>query len=482
MLPFVAASVPVVVLVIYGTDWVTSSIPLENRQYLRNFAKLTVGPGSLAFALAIGTLCGVIFGSIPAWSGAHVNVNDDLRDSSGRTTMSRGLARLRSSLVVAEVALALALLISAGLLVQTSRNLTKTDLGFEPARLLTFRLSLDDKHYPTPAAVQTFYQRLIDDISGRPGVVGASAGSLVPFSGIDQRTELFFDGQPEPKPSDTPWTAINQVTPTYGDVIGLRVRKGRFLAASDGPDAPKVVVVNETLAARHLPGRDPIGEQLRLGRDNKDLWTIVGIVGDVKNYEPTDRPEPQVYVSMAQRSRRFMTVAVRSAGDADALASTVRASVAALDPAEPVSRVFTMEHMVAFVTGPYRTTSTFVTFFGVLTLLLSAVGVYGVVAYTFAHRTREIGIRMALGARRLDVATLVMKQLRMFLLAALVPGIVLAWLLGHALEAMLVGVTPTDLSVYLVMSVLLAGVAALAALVPARRATAIDPMTALRYE
>ena len=482
VLLFVAASLLGAGLAIYGAEWVTNSIPLENRQYLRNFAKLTIGPGSLAFALAIGTLCGVIFGSIPAWSGAHVNVNNDLRDSSGRTTMSLGLARLRSSLVVAEVALALALLISAGLLVQTARNLTQTDLGFEPARLLTFRLSLDDKHYPTPAAVQTFYQRLIDDISVRPGVAGAAAGSLVPFSGIEQSTELFFDGQPDPKPSDTPRTAIDQVTPTYGDVLGLRVRNGRFLAASDGVDAPRVVVVNETLASRHFPGHDPIGQQLRLGRDSTELWTIVGVVGDVKNFEPTDRPEPQVYVSIAQRSRRFMTVTVRTAGDADALASTVRASVATLDPAEPVSRIFTMERMVDFVTGPYRTISTFVTLFGVLTLLLSAVGVYGVVAYTFAHRTREIGIRMALGARRLDVATLVMKQLRMFLLAALVPGLALAWLLAHALEAMLVGVTATDLSVYLAMSILLAGVSALAALVPARRATAIDPMTALRYE
>jgi len=482
VLLFVAASLLGAGLAVYGTDWVTNSIPFENRQYLRNFAKLTVGPGALAFALSVGALCGVIFGWIPAWSRAQVNVNDDLRDSSGRTTMSRGMARLRSTLVVAEVALALALLISAGLLVKTAENLTKTDLGFEPARLLTFRLVLDDKRYSTPAAVLLFYERLVDDLAGRPGVAGAAAGSLVPFTSTGQSTELLIDGQLDPKPSDTPWTTIDHVTPTYAEVIGLRVREGRFLAASDGPEAPKVVVVNETLAARHFPGRDAIGERIRLGRDSTDLWTIVGIVGDVKNAEPTDQPEPQVYVSIAQRSRRLMTVIVRSSGDPDALSATVRAAVSALDPAEPVSRMFTMERMVSFVTGPYQTISTFVTFFGVLTLLLSAVGVYGVIAYTFAQRTREIGIRMALGARRLDVAALVMKQLRMFLLAALVPGLILAWVLGHALEAILVGVTPTESSIYIAMSVLLAAVAALAALVPARRATAVDPMTALRYE
>ena len=482
VLLFVAASLLGAGLAIYGAEWITNSIPLENRQYLRNFAQLTVGWGSLLFALSVGTLCGVVFGWIPAWSGAHVNVNDDLRDSSGRTTMSRGMARVRSTLVVAEVALALALLISAGLLVQTARNLTKIDLGFEPARLLTFRLALDEAHYSTPAAVRTFYERLVDDLAGRPGVTGAAAGSFVPFTGIDQGAELFIDGSPDPKPSDTPGTAIDQVTPSYADVMGVRVRQGRFLAASDGPEAPKVVVVNDTLAARHFPGRDPIGARIRLGRDSTDLWTIVGIVGDVKNYEPTDRPESQAYVSIAQRPRRLMTVIVRATGDPEALASTIRGAVASIDPAEPVSRIFTMEKMVNFVTGPFRTISTFVTFFGVLTLLLSAVGVYGVIAYTFAQRTREIGIRMALGARRLDVAALVMKQLRQFLVAAIVPGIALAWGLGHALEAMLVGVTPTDSWIYITMSALLAAVAALAALVPARRATAIDPMTALRYE
>ena len=242
------------------------------------------------------------------------------------------------------------------------------------------------------------------------------------------------------------------------------------------------MVVNETLAARHFAGRDPIGKRIRLARDSTELWTIVGIAADLKTSEPTDGPAPQAYVSMAQRPRRFMTLIVRSADDPEALASTVRAAVTALDPAEPVSRVFTMERLVDFVTGPFRTISTFVTFFGVLTLLLSAVGVYGVIAYTFAQRTREIGIRMALGSGRLDVAMLVLKQLRLFLLAALVPGLVLAWVLGHALEAMLVGVTPTQSSIYIAMSALLAAVAAVAALVPARRATAVDPVTALRYE
>jgi putative ABC transport system permease protein len=254
------------------------------------------------------------------------------------------------------------------------------------------------------------------------------------------------------------------------------------LAAADTAEAPKVAVINETLAARHFSDRDPIGQRLRLGRQSSDLWTIVGVVADVKNYETTDPPDPQVYVPASQRVSRQMTMAIRTVGDPDALSATVRAAVAVLDPAEPLTEVITMDGLIHRVTGPFETISTFVTFLGAVTLLLAGVGVYGVISYTFAQRTREIGIRMALGATRTDVARLVLKQIRMFLVVGLVPGLAIAWILGHAMKAILVGVTPADWRLYLAMSLVLATVAVLAGLVPARRATTIDPMTALRYE
>jgi putative ABC transport system permease protein len=482
VLLFVVASAIGAALAVFGVDWITNSIPQESRQYIRNYAVLTIDGGVIAFALAIGLLCGVLFGWIPAWTGAQANISDDLRDASGRTTMSRGTARVRSALVIVEVALALALLISGGLLVQSTRNRSRADLGFDANRLLTFRLLLDEKRYATPAAITGFYDRLVADLSGRPGIAAAAAGSLVPFAGIGRGTELFFDGRPEPKPADTPWTSINQVTPGYGAAMGLRLRRGRFLEPGDDGGAPKAVVVNETLVAQHLAGRDPIGIRLRFDRDSNDFWTIVGVVAEVKNFQPTDRPDPQVYVPVAQNAHRLMTLVVRTTGDPESVSVTVRAAIAALDPAEPVSRTLSMDTLIGLVTKPFETISTFVTFFGVLTLLLAGVGVYGVVAYTFAQRTREIGIRMALGARRMDVAALVLKQLRLFLLAALLPGLGLAWGLGQALEALLVGVSPTEWPLYAAMSALLAAVAFLGALVPARRAIAIDPVTALRYE
>jgi putative ABC transport system permease protein len=481
VLLFVAASLIGAALAVYGTAWITNSIPVENRQYLRNFAVLTVDRGVLAFALAIGAICGALFGWVPAWSGAQANLNLDLRDGSGRTTTSRAAAQLRGALVITEVALAVALLISAGLLVATARNITRIDVGFDPRQLLTFHVALDPQKYDE-AATRGFIDRLMHDLRGRPGVVDVAAGSLVPFGNVGDWTELFFEGRPDPRPADTPWGALNAVTADYGKTMRLPVDRGRTIEASDTEQSPNVALINATLAARYFSGRDPIGQRLRLGRESRDLWTVVGVVGDVKNYEMNDPPAPQVYVPFAQRPDRRMMVVVRAAEDPAALAGMVRSAVSAIDPGEPVSRVFTMQSLTHQITGPFETTAAFVAALGVVTLLLAGVGVYGVVSYTFAQRTREIGIRMALGARRGDVAGLVLKQVRTFILAALVPGVLLAWALGNALRGMLVGVTPTDWQTYVTMSALLTVVAVLAAAIPVRRAMAIEPVTALRHE
>ena len=385
-------------------------------------------------------------------------------------------------LVIVEVSLALALLISAGLLVQTSRNISRIDTGFNPRRLLTFQIMLDPQKYADDAATRGFFDRLLLDLRSRPGVTDVAAGSLVPFGNIGDGTEFFMEGQPEPPPSETPGALLNQVTADYGSTLQLRLEHGRLLNASDSATSLKVAVINTTLAARYLGGRDAIGQRLRLGRESTDLWTIVGIVGDVKNFELDDSANPQVYVPFSQRPNPRMMVVIRSSGDPEALASTIRAAVTAIDPAEPVSRIFTMESLIHLITGPFETTAAFVACFGAITLLLAGVGVYGVIAYAFAQRTREIGIRMALGARRADVAGLVLRQIRTFMLAALIPGLALAWIIGHALQAMLVGVTPTDWRIYTMMTLVLTAVGLLAAAVPVRRATAIDPVTALHYE
>ena len=314
VLLFVAASAIGAILAVYGTAWITNSIPVDNRQYLRNYAVLTVDRGVLLFALITGAICGAVFGWVPAWSGAQADINLDLRDGSGRTTGSRAASGLRSTLVIVEVALALALLISAGLLVQTRAQPHSADVGFDPRDRLTFQLALDPQKYSADASVRGFYDRLIADLRGRPGVADAAAGSLVPFAGDGAGAEFFFEGQADLPPADTPVAAFNAVTDGYDAALQLRLERGRFLNAADSAESLKVAVINRTMAARYFGDREPVGSRLRIGRGSRDLWTVVGIVGDVKNYETTDAAAPQLYVPFAQRPNRRMTVVVRSRG------------------------------------------------------------------------------------------------------------------------------------------------------------------------
>ena len=479
---FSVASAVAVALAFYGANWVTNAIPADNRGYLRNYGVLPIDGPVLFFAVSVGMVCAIVFGFLPALAGSRTDLNTDLRDASGRTSTSHAAGRLRSGLVAFEIALALGVLISSALLVRSARNLTTADLGFDPRRLLTFRLELDAERYREEPASRDFYERLTASLHGRPGIESAAAGTLVPFSNAGGSLEFFVDGRRDPAAKDVPFAGLNAVTPAYAATLGLHLIEGRFVNASDIAGAPKIAVINETLASRYFGGRSPIGRTLMLGPSSQDLWTIVGIAGNVKNYETSDSGEPQIYLAFAQRPTRDMTIVVRASGDPASLVETVRGAVIALDPAEPLSSVFTMEALLGHVTAPHTITASFASVLGALTLLLAAVGVYGVISYAFAQRTREIGIRMALGARRIEVAALVMRQVRTLLLAGLVPGLALAWLLGQALKALLFGVAPTDWHVYVTMSMLLAAIAVLAALVPARRATAVDPIAALRDE
>jgi putative ABC transport system permease protein len=479
---FVAAGALGAALAVWLNHWITNSIPFENRGYLRNYGELSVDRTVLLFALATGALCGVLIGWLTAWAGAKTDVNADLRDASDRTATAARGNRVRRWLVIGQVALAVGLLISAGLLVQTARNISAVDVGFTPQQLLTFQVSLDEQQYRTDDAIRGFYERALAALTRHGSVKSAAAGSLVPFAGGGGQMELFIEGQPDPRPKDTPTASVNQCTADYDRAVRLRLIRGRSINHDDTDRSPRVTTINETLAARYFESQDPIGRRLRLGRTSHDLWTIVGIVADVKNYETIRTAEPQVYVPFSQMPTGQMTFVVRSAADPESLIGTVRSAIAEVDPGEPVSRVFTMDALIGFDTSPYRTTSVFISLFGGLTLLLAGVGVYGIVSHSFALRTREIGIRMALGATRTDVARLVLTQVRSFLLAGLIPGLLLAWVLGQALKAFLVGVTPTDWHLYVGMPLALTIVVLLAAVAPARRATAIEPTTALRCE
>ena len=224
----------------------------------------------LLFSLSIGALAGLLFGWLTAWTGVKADVQSDLRDGSGRTSTPTAAGRLRSALVVCEVSLSLGLLISAGLLVQTNRNITRVDVGFDPSRLLTFQMHLDDRHYGDDAAVRGFYDRLTADLRGRPMVVTAAAGSYVPFTHSGDGTEFFIEGQADPAPRDTPEATLNQITPEYAAALHLRLERGRHLNAGDSQDAMKAAMISQTLAKRHFGASDPVGQRLRLGRSSPE--------------------------------------------------------------------------------------------------------------------------------------------------------------------------------------------------------------------
>ena len=479
---FVIAGGIGVVLTVYGTQWITRSIPAESRQFLRNGGVLTVDTWVLAFGLIVAAVCGVVFGLIPAMMITRSDVNKDLRDATARSTSGRGAIRFRAALVISEVALSLALLISAGLLVITARNITSVDVGFVPQHLVTFGLSLDERQYRDEADIRLFYDRVLTSLVNLPGIQSAGAATLVPFGSEGRSAELFIDGGPETTAAETPRVALSEVTGDYAKTLGLRLDAGRFLDEGDSAAAPKRAMVNKALAARLLADRNVIGTRIRIGRTSKDVWEIVGVVGNVKNYEAIEPEEPQVYLPFAQTPARDATVVLRASRDLDQLSDGIRRAVAGIDPSEPITDLTTMEERIRRVIAPYEIVATFVMFFGAITLLLAGVGVYGVVAYSFAQRTREIGIRMSLGASPAGAVALVLRQLRTFLVVGVVPGLALAWLLGQMLKGFLFGVPPDDWRLYLAMTLVLSFVTLIAVVVPARRAAAIDPSVALRYE
>ena len=295
---FVIAGGIGVVLTVYGTQWVTRSIPAESRQFLRNGGVLTVNTWVLAFGLIVAAVCGVVFGLIPAMMITRSDVNKDLRDATARSTSGRGAIRLRAALVISEVALSLALLISAGLLVITSRNIISVDVGFVPQHLVTFGLSLDERQYRDEVDIRLFYDRVLTSLVNLPGIQSASAATLVPFGSEGRSAELFIEGGPETTAAETPLIALSEVTGDYAKTLGLRLDAGRFLDEGDGAAAPKRAMVNNALAARLLADRNVIGTRIRIGRTSKDVWEIVGVVGNVKNFEAIEPEAPQVYLPL----------------------------------------------------------------------------------------------------------------------------------------------------------------------------------------
>jgi putative ABC transport system permease protein len=451
---------------------------------LPNGAVPTLNATVLVFTFGLSLLTGLLFGLIPALRSARPDLNESLKESGRSASAGSGRSRLRAALVVTQMALTLMLLIGSGLLLRSFLSASGVDPGFDPHNLLTLQYRIPRNRYPDGAQQMEFHRRVVERVSQIPGVISAGTVRAMPFAGNRSSAVFTLPDRPEPPAGEVWRVQTNFADPNYLRTMRIPLRRGRGITEQDGPDSPPVALINESMARRYWPENDPIGRGMRIELRPKEFVTatIVGIVGDVKHGRMEEPQAVQVYVPMAQQPFIFTELAVRTKGDPLALAPAVRSAIWSVDKDQPVWGLRSMESQIERALGPKRFLATLVGVYALLALLLAAIGIYSVMATSVAQRTHEIGIRMALGAERTDILAMVVWQ--GMLLTALGTGIGVTAALGltRFIETLLFGVRPTDAVTFACVIALLAGVALLACLLPARRATRVDPLVALRYE
>ena len=465
--------------------WGVDLIKALGNTMLPQLQSVELSTPALAFTLALSLLTALLFGLAPAWQSTKPNLTESLK-ADGRTS-SGGVrrTRLRSFLVVSEIAFALVLLMCAGLLIRTVVQLQKVDPGFDATHALKMDLGLPSLRYSNEAKRAEFYQELTKRVHALPGVVSAGVVTPLPGAGGFDSTGFEVEYQPA-QPGHEPMADRYIMTPGYLRALDIRLERGRELTEQDVADAPLVMLVSESLAARFWPNEDPIGKRIKLpwnpGREDEPWRTVVGVVRDVKQYG-VDKPSVMaLYLPHAQYSVSFMTLVARTSGDPAGMIGTVRKTVQGLDPDQVPTNVATMEDVMLDSIQSRRFPMFVLGGFAALALALAAVGIYGVMSYVVAQRTHEIGIRMALGARTINVLRLVVGNGLWLAIMGVLLGAVGAFGLTRLMKSLLFGVVPTDVSTFVVVSVSLIVVALVACYLPARRATKIDPLVALRNE
>jgi putative ABC transport system permease protein len=439
----------------------------------------------IGFTCVVTLLTCLLFGLVPAWQLARTDLNESLKESGSKGIESSGSHRLRGLLVVGETALALILLVGAGLMIKSLYRLQQVEPGFDPAHALTMRLALPEAKYPQPQRQQDFYERLLDRIDALPGVKAAGAINFLPLSGTGNQRSFLIEGEPEPKLN----VGFRMVSPDYFRAMGVPLRAGRLIDDRDRENAPRVAVVNETFASVFLANEYPLGKRIKLGSVQGPFpWlTIAGVVGDVKHGGLDRETRPEMYVPYLQPllpdwDMPPMFMVVRSDSEPGSLTAAVRGVVKELDRDQPLYNIATMEQLLSRSTLQRRFNMTLLAVFAALALILAGVGIYGVMAYAVTERTREIGIRMALGAQTSDALRLVLRQGMRLTLVGVTLGLMGAFALTRLMENLLFKVKATDPLTFIVIALLLTVVALLACWIPARRATKVDPMVALRFE
>jgi len=471
-----AGGIAGVVLAAWGVHILSTIVPT-------NFPRreeIAIDGWVLCFTLLISLLTGVIFGLAPALQSTKIDLTEALKAGGRRSAAGGGRHRLRSLLVIVETALALVLLIGAALMIQSFLRLEQVNPGFKTDHVLTMELSLPANSYPRQQR-STFFQQLIERSKALPGVQAVAAAKHLPLSGDNMNFAVDIEGHPFP-PGKSPGADCRFVTPDYFAALGIPLIKGRMLSDSDGAQAPQVLLINESMAHHYFPNEDPIGKRLVLGINNF-TGQIVGIIGDVKHVGLDAESNDEIYAAYSQAPFwTDMTLLVRTTGEPMSIAGSMRNEIAALDRQVPIGKVRTMETITAESVAQPRFRTLLMGLFGIAALLLASVGIYGVMSYSVTQRTHEIGIRMALGAQLSDVRRLVIGNGITLALIGVAIGLAGSFSLTRLMASLLFGVTATDSATFAAVSCGLIAVALVACYIPARRATKVDPLVALRYE
>jgi putative ABC transport system permease protein len=465
---------------VWGVNAIRAAMPEEMMQGV----EVGMDRWVLGFTFLISLFTGVLFGLAPALHAARSGVTEALKETGRASTMSGSSRFLRSLFVVAEVSLSLVLLIGAGLLIRSLHNLLNVNPGFRPQNVLAVELLLNSPQFSDSSRVKSFCGQVLERVQSLPGVKSAAIGTTLPLTDDHDRGDIYIQGTPVPAYGNFPHPDFHYVSSGYVRTMGIQLVRGRDLMESDDQRAPEVALISATTARHFWPSQDPIGKRFMLGHPVKDgPWiTVVGIVGDTKQYGLAAATRTEVYLSYLQHSNREVSLVLRSASNPETLTASIRKEVSAVDKQQPVSEVKTMEQVVSNSLHTQRVATGLLALFATLAMLLAAVGIYGVMAYSVSQRTHEIGIRMALGAERGDVLRLVVGHGMVLTLIGMAIGLAGAFGATRVLSSLLFGVRPTDLVTFAGVSALLAAVALLASYIPARRATKVDPMVALRYE
>jgi putative ABC transport system permease protein len=463
-------------------SWGVALLVKSGPQQLPRLDEVSIDGRVLAFTAAIALLTGVLFGLAPVMQVATGNLHDLLKLGARGTAGSLRRHRTRSALVIVEVAISLVLLVAAGLLLRSFASVAKVDPGFRSQNVLTFGVSLPPARYSTPAQTSGFFHALLDRLATLPGVSTAGAVNPLPFSGSNNSGSFNVEGYAVPHGGAAPHADQRVVSPGYFMAMGISLRKGRLAADSDREGAPLAVVVDEALAQEYFKGQDPIGQHLR-GGDGGGWATVIGIVDHVQHNALDNRQrKATLYWPYLQKSAQSMQVVLHTAGDPIALVNGIRQEVSSLDKDVPIFDVKTMDQRVAASLANRRFAAWLLAVFSFIALLLAAVGLYGVMAQSVLQRSREIGVRMALGAQSADVLRMILRQGAILVVGGLIAGTVAALGLTSLMKSLLFAVKSTDPLTFATVAALLAIVALAATYLPARRATRLDPVNALRDE